>query len=873
MLRQRPLALLLSFVLAFSCIPSVAFADPDKGVDELESSQPEEVASGIPDSTEALPENDSGDESLENDELSQLNVLPPETNQIETEAEGEDKGEDEITTLAENKSDLTPGTYIFRSALSLTAVLDVEKGSLAAAANVRIWNSNMTNAQRFLVRLDSEGYAIIENVNSGMVLDVSGARTSNRTNVCQYTENGTDAQKWIIKSSGDAYIFESALKEGLVLDVADGNGSSGTNLQVYRENGTSAQKFYAHVSNLDFAPVDAGISEGVYTIKTSLDTSKLIDIAGGKNADKTGAQIYHANGTLAQKFHISRNSRGYYSIRAYHSGSALAVLNGNVFATTKVVQIAYNADDPSQEWSISQNGDGSYTIKARTSGLALDVQWASTNNRTPLHVYNSNASTAQKWIIAQDTAPLLNEGIFQIGSACSSSRVLDLAGGHYTTTGNIQLYSSNGTPAQRFKVIRNSDGSYCFRNLASGLYLKEVSGNVAHGTAASDGSHTWKAVLQFGGIQLINSASGKAMAVAGGVDANLSNIEVAAPQQSAAQRFLFSGARPITSSTYTIESAVSGYSLDVAGGLRAAGTNVQIWYSNDSGAQKWVVEEVGGGAYIIKNAKSGKALDVHNGRAEPGANIQQWHYNGGIAQIWYIEPSDDGWFYLRSAVGNYYLGSYYGNSLLQNKANDAVQKFRFHKTTYVPEDFTDCVSSFYTISTNTWNGTYNMMRALNSFNNVVIWPGQTLSFFGTAGRCGAAEGYLLAGVVGGSGYGGGICQASTTLYGAAIRANLTVVQRQNHSVPSTYVPIGQDAMVNWGTSDLKLRNDNNYPIKIVVNCYGNTLQCDMYGIQPEWYDYIAIDSWRTGSRSASAHKVYYKDGQIIHYEGLPSSWY
>ena len=119
------------------------------------------------------------------------------------------------------------------------------------------------------------------------------------------------------------------------------------------------------------------------------------------------------------------------------------------------------------------------------------------------------------------------------------------------------------------------------------------------------------------------------------------------------------------------------------------------------------------------------------------------------------------------------------------------------------------MSQFTTVSTNNSNGTYNMSKALKSFNQVVIQPGQTISFFDIAGPCGKAEGYLPAGVVGGIGYGGGICQASTTLYGAALRAGLTIVERRNHSVPSTYVPIGQDAMVNYGSSDLKIRNDFN----------------------------------------------------------------
>lgn len=70
---------------------------------------------------------------------------------------------------------------------------------------------------------------------------------------------------------------------------------------------------------------------------------------------------------------------------------------------------------------------------------------------------------------------------------------------------------------------------------------------------------------------------------------------------------------------------------------------------------------------------------------------------------------------------------------------------------------------FSTISTNDYNGTCNMKKALLSFNQVVIQPGQTISFFDIAGPCGAAQGYLLAGVVGGMGYGGGILSGEYNL--------------------------------------------------------------------------------------------------------------
>ena len=182
------------------------------------------------------------------------------------------------------------------------------------------------------------------------------------------------------------------------------------------------------------------------------------------------------------------------------------------------------------------------------------------------------------------------------------------------------------------------------------------------------------------------------------------------------------------------------------------------------------------------------------------------------------------------------------------------------------------LARFSTVSTNDANGFYNMSRALGSFNGVVVNPGQTLSFFGVAGPCGQAQGYRPGGVVGGIGYGGGICQASTTLYGGAIRAGMTIIERNNHTIASTYVPRGLDAMVSYGYSDLKFRNDLGFPVTIKTYTVGNTLYVEFYGQDPGWFDFIEPVSWTSG-HSAWAQRKYYKNGSVIRTENLPSSYY
>lgn len=242
-------------------------------------------------------------------------------------------------------------------------------------------------------------------------------------------------------------------------------------------------------------------------------------------------------------------------------------------------------------------------------------------------------------------------------------------------------------------------------------------------------------------------------------------------------------------------------------------------------------------------------------------------YNGSVWTQLSAKTTPHSYTWVPGQEGNYWVCYQVTNQY--GIVNQSMITFKISNRV----DFSDRLSTFNTYSTNTSNGTYNMMKALGVFNQVVIYPGQSLSFNGTTGYCGQAAGYLQAGVVGGIGYGGGICQASTTLYGAATRAGLTIVRRRNHSVASTYVPAGQDAMVDYGSSDLVIRNDFDFPVKIVTYTSGRYLFAEFYGNQPSGYNNIEVYSWTTGTYSAAAMRVYYKNGYEVGRQDLPSSYY
>ena len=147
-------------------------------------------------------------------------------------------------TAAKHRQDLPDGTYTFGSRLNTSMKMDVSGASRSNYGNVQIWAGNGTNAQKWKVTHDSNGYATLTSVNSGKVLDVNGGVSASGTNVQQYDSNGTYAQKWIaVKNSDGSYTFQSALAENKVLDVSGASTSNGANVQLYTANGTNAQKW------------------------------------------------------------------------------------------------------------------------------------------------------------------------------------------------------------------------------------------------------------------------------------------------------------------------------------------------------------------------------------------------------------------------------------------------------------------------------------------------------------------------------------------------------------------------------------------------------------------------------------------------------
>ena len=133
--------------------------------------------------------------------------------------------------------------------------------------------------------------------------------------------------------------------------------------------------------------------------------------------------------------------------------------------------------------------------------------------------------------------------------------------------------------------------------------------------------------------------------------------------------------------------------------------------------------------------------------------------------------------------------------------------------------------------------TTNVLLATDFCNGVILMPGQVFSYNDSVGPRTYERGFKDATVyVGNSaedGVGGGICQVSSTIYYAALRADLKIVERYAHSRMVTYVPLGEDATVAWGSKDFKFENNTPFPMKVVTSHKTNNLTVKLYGTQLE----------------------------------------
>ena len=357
---------------------------------------------------------------------------------------------------------------------------------------------------------------------------------------------------------------------------------------------------------LSFDIIKDEMTNGTYEIVSSKNNNKVLDIVGGSISYGASVQIYDWNGSMAQQYEIIKNQNGYYTIKNVKSNLYLGVTtNWNQMKSSRLVQ-GVNASSKGAQFIFTRNSDGSWIISsAWDRRYVFDLYGGSTNNGSPIQIYSSNGTVAQSWKLLK-----VKNSREEMDKLASQNKDA-IADGTY-------FIASSLNTSYVFDVYGGSKSDF------GNITIYKNNGTVAQG---------WKIVHDSKGyVTFMNVGSNKV--------------------------------------------------LDVYGGQNVNGQNVVQYTSNNSYAQKWIVVNVGSGYKIVSALDSNYVLDLYGGRVQNFSNIQIHKSNNTKAQTWsfikYESPRD----HLNTMAkeynaditeSTYVIECYTDNNVVFNASNGNVQ--------------------------------------------------------------------------------------------------------------------------------------------------------------------------------------------------------
>lgn len=404
------------------------------------------------------------------------------------------------------------------------------------------------------------------------------------------------------------------------------------------------------------------LADGTYTIQSSVNSRYVLDIANGSTASGANVQLYQSNDTPAQQFKVTHDSQDYVTFTNVKSGKVLDVYNGTAKNGNNAWQFTSN-NSRAQKWIVRKDGNGYSIISALNSNYVLNIANGKAYNGNNVELYSYSGSSSNLWLfnksvskeekilnIANANRSAIADGTYEIRSAKNNGFVLDVSNGSTLAGANIQLWQSNGTQAQAFKVSHDSNGFVTFTSVKSGKVLDVFDGK----------AKPYQNVWQF----------------------NSNN--------SRAQKWIVQK----TSSGYKIMSAIdTNYVLDLYNGSVRNGGNIQVFTSNDTIAQRWNFAKqttdrdtcnalastnkglMPDGVYYIKNQNKSFSLDVQNNSLYAGGNVWLYSLNKSNFQKWKISHDSQGYVLFENVGSGMYLAVSGSNVVQQKKSNDYNQKW------------------------------------------------------------------------------------------------------------------------------------------------------------------------------------------------------
>ena len=214
-------------------------------------------------------------------------------------------------------------------------------------------------------------------------------------------------------------------------------------------------------------PVTGKISDGVYTIASSLNQNIVLDVAEVSKNSGANIQVWTAANSENQLWYIKSLGSGLYSVRALHSGRYINVAGSGKANGTNLQQWNNGTPNGDEKWRITNNGDGTYTFIAAVNGLALDLANGKAANGQNVQCWQSNGSGAQKWSLIPSS---VQEDFY--GPSISNIRVTEVSTKGYRVTCTVTDPSGVAKVTMPTWSVKNNQDDIVWHEAA-------ISGNTA----------------------------------------------------------------------------------------------------------------------------------------------------------------------------------------------------------------------------------------------------------------------------------------------------------------------------------------------------------------------------------------------------------
>ena len=241
----------------------------------------------------------------------------------------------------------------------------------------------------------------------------------------------------------------------------------------------------------------------------------------------------------------------------------------------------------------------------------------------------------------------------------------------------------------------------------------------------------------------------------------------------------------------------------------------------------------------------------------------KWYYlnSNGVMQTGWVKVSGK-WYYLNSngvmqTGWKKINGAWYyfdSNGKMATDWKSINGKWYYFGTNGVMQTgYVNVYATYTSKYSNNANRTNNLKISSAAIDGTILKPGDTFDFNAVVGWRTPERGYkkapvFLGATERGEDYGGGVCQTSSTVFNAALLANLQIVERHQHSQTVSYVPLGRDAAISGSAKNMRFKNNTNYTIKIGMTVKDGYITCTLYTVEHVQPPKVTISVTKSGNK-------------------------